>query len=566
VDRPSEEDEMSHEQRSPRFRRAAGVLVLLAGALAALPTSSTAAVGATRYPTNAVRVEPTLARDFRPGTPLSAAESRQLLRELHRLEDVASAGVEVPPGSARVPGGEAAQPSTETAAARFHGVPSAMVTGRNVTDTLARCATTCSTLAEPAAANEGSRVLLAGNNRHIEFSTNGGTSFTASSFPAGPASAPTACCDNDVVYDPSRGVTFDSILYLTRNASGTPVNGIIRIFVRRSIDTAPACFYDLDYDGTANNVVPDFPHIALGNDFLYVSANRISGTSWIGSSIQRLNIDNLSDCVTAAGNTFIAPTAQGQRVLTPAEGATDVMYFAWAEDTTDLRIFAWPEASNSASSVLKSVSAMTFGDADCRGGTGNADWADSIEASGLGFASRTVVQEAKNLVSVFLATAADASHAQGHIHGFTFRVGGSPTALTLVSSPVVFTTSQCTGLPSVASNVRGDLGVMIAIGGRAGGGGTAGHAAFFMIDQFNPGPGGFSLTTAVNGTQNRSDSRYGDYFTVRRHSPDGLFFSATAYALNGGTALSNVDARYVEFGRGRDAQGYLAWRDAVPAT
>jgi len=70
----------------------------------------------------------------------------------------------------------------------------------------------------------------------------------------------------------------------------------------------------------------------------------------------------------------------------------------------------------------------------------------------------------------------------------------------------------------------------------------------------------------VSGTHNRTDSRYGDYFTVRRQSPCGEFFAGTGYALSGGTATSNVDARYVEFGRRRDEQCYLAWRNAIPAT
>jgi hypothetical protein len=102
------------------------------------------------------------------------------------------------------------------------------------------------------------------------------------------------------------------------------------------------------------------------------------------------------------------------------------------------------------------------------------------------------------------------------------------------------------------------------IGGRAGGGGSAVGTAVIMKDQFTPGPGGFSLAQVATGTHN--PTRFGDYFIARRNAPCGEWFDTTAYALSGGIGLANVNARYVEFGRGRDQQCYLAWRNAVPAT
>jgi hypothetical protein len=36
--------------------------------------------------------------------------------------------------------------------------------------------------------------------------------------------------------------------------------------------------------------------------------------------------------------------------------------------------------------------------------------------------------------------------------------------------------------------------------------------------------------------------------------------------MNGGTSVSNVNSQYVEFGRVRDEQDYVAFRDANPAT
>jgi hypothetical protein len=85
-----------------------------------------------------------------------------------------------------------------------------------------------------------------------------------------------------------------------------------------------------------------------------------------------------------------------------------------------------------------------------------------------------------------------------------------------------------------------------------------------MKDQFNPGPGGFFCILTVGATHN--PTRFGDYFTVRRQAPCGEYFAATGYGFSGGTALGNVVAVYTEFGRGRDQQCYLAWRNSIPAT
>jgi len=51
-----------------------------------------------------------------------------------------------------------------------------------------------------------------------------------------------------------------------------------------------------------------------------------------------------------------------------------------------------------------------------------------------------------------------------------------------------------------------------AAGGAFGGAGPAVDTAVGMKDQFNPGPGGCSVTLTVGSTHN--PSRYGDYFTV----------------------------------------------------
>jgi hypothetical protein len=106
---------------------------------------------------------------------------------------------------------------------------------------------------------------------------------------------------------------------------------------------------------------------------------------------------------------------------------------------------------------------------------------------------------------------------------------------------------------ATARNDRGDLGISTAVGGKLGGGGTAAQGYVGIADDFAGGIGFFpSIALVASGTHNRTDQRYGDYFTTHQHNPCGNNWTATSYALSGGTGVANVNSRYVEFGRRRD--------------
>ena len=400
------------------------------------------------------------------------------------------------------------------------------------------------TLAEPAAANNGAHVLATGNSSHFEFSINGGATWTKGTFPGGPPEAPISLGDNDVIHDKGRGVTFMSNLYV--NSALT--NGVVRIFVRRNINTAPTCLYTIDPAGAANNILPDYPHLGISNNHLYLTLNNIGGVSQ--AQIWRLNIDNMADCVGAAFNVVnLNDASVGQRVVTPAEGARTTQYFSWAENSTQIRIWVWPQANAAPFSVLRTISSSTFSDPDCRGGVLNNDFTGFLWSGIHGFNRRGAV--GKGRVYFYWNVGPDASHTQGHVHSAIFTEG----SLALLAQTPMFIVGNflCNGIPAISTNDRGDLGISTAIGGRAGGGGPAAQGYVGIADDFAGGIGFFPTVqqTAV-GTHNRTDERYGDYFVTHPHNPCGGAWTATNYALNGGTEVANVNSRYVEFSRGRD--------------
>jgi hypothetical protein len=363
---------------------------------------------------------------------------------------------------------------------------------------------------------------------------------------------PTLCCDNEVVYDQPRGLWILQSLYI--NSSLT--NGVVRLFVFRTLPSY-SCSYTIDQAGTANNVLMDFPHIATSNNYLYLASNDIGGSPSQSARIRRINLDNMADCVTASISTYSWPnTTEGQRVWRPVQGATDVMYFAHHATTTSLRLFSWPETGASPTNVLRTLTATTFANPDCRGGTGNVDWTDSLWSNIVGFNLNGAA--GRDWLAWYWNAGADATRPQGHSRGAVF----TRATLALLAQPVIYNTTTCIGQVTVAMNKRGDIGMSLNYGGKSGGSGAAAQGYVGMDDAFTAGIGlPVTIYLVASGTHNRTDGRHGDYFSVRDYQPCNFFFNATQYALSGGTGVANVNSRYVEFGRGRDQKCYLRWDD-----
>jgi hypothetical protein len=478
-----------------------------------------------------------------------------------------AAQVQIAPGAAGLPLVEEREAQVDASLdTQFHGAPSAFVIGRNNKNTHADNAGN-STLAEPAAANHSRMIFAAGNFSHAEFSTDAGVNWVNVPIPGGPIDAPTPCCDHDVVIDDGRRVVFHSVLYI----NGTLSRGVVRIFVRPSFTAPAACAYDI-FAGAADAILRDYPHLGMTRNHLWLGTNEIGAVYPGGQAARmyRFAMDAMADCGAVPFSVFqFNANVIGQRIFVPAEGANlkEAMYWGMLVNATTFRVFRWHQTAAAPTQQNFTVSASTFGDPDCRGGTGNFDFIRSIDASLLGFGLRGAVGH--DTLAFYWMVAADTAHTQGHIHGAVFRLLGADGLVNaLIGQPPIFNNNFCTGFPMVTANKRGDYGMSFAHGGRAGGGGTAAQGAVMIADDFSSSaPGVFTtFVTTAGGTHNRSDNRFGDYFTIHPYEPCEKWFFATNYALSGGTAVANVNYRVVEFGRNRDFRCYAAFRNQFPET
>lgn len=413
-------------------------------------------------------------------------------------------------------------------------------------------------LAEPAMANQGKYAMYLGNT-FASYTLNQGNSWTNIPIEAGPTDAPYVCCDPDVIYHKPTNTIFRIFLYV--NNPFAPTDGMVRVWVHRKANLPAACYYDIR--PRPGNMLPDYPHLGASNDFLYLTTNNIGSDPWI-SQVRRWDVDLISRCQ-AVPFTVFERTGGAQKVFVPVDGAKQTMYWGSIESSNTFRVYWWPESTTTVSSVDRTVASRVYANPDCRGGVGNYDFIERGTAwSDQGFRLRGAIgtsEDDTSWVAFYWNVANDASHPQAYVASAIFRT----TDKILISQPDIWNSGVCFGYPAVGSNDRGDLGLSVAAGGRAGGGGTAAQGYVAIDDDFTPGIGFFQtvLLTAA-GTHNRSDGRFGDYFTVRPYSPPDLGFIATNYALNGGTSVTNVNSRYIQFVRGHNVNGFVQWRGHAP--
>jgi hypothetical protein len=487
-----------------------------------------------------------------PAPRLSAAEHEALLRRLHRKQEqfASEANASVKEKSADQ---QTAPLGAETGAvendSETHGT---LLIGRNIKNTRAEAAGN-STLAEPAAINNRGQVLYAGNFRHLEYSTNHGVSYNDRNMPAGPADAPTVCCDNDMVIDDGTKFGFHSTLYVNNALN----NGVVRIFVKPPANLGRTkCSYTIDPAGANNNILPDYPHIALTKNFLYLTINALPTSGVSFRRIYRFNMRSMRRCERTAFTTFTQSSSFiGQRIWVPAEGANNqrIMYWVQHDDSDTIRIFRWREVDVSPAQFTRNVQASNFSNPDCRGGTGNFDFIERSTAWSIaGFRTRSTVAQGNHqrtgLLAVYWHSAPIGGITQAHIRGAVFSLAG----LGLLNQPHIFNQNFCFGYPAVTGNIFGDIGITLAWGGKAGGNGFAARAGVGIDDDFTPGLGFFqTVVRTAFGVANRSDGRFGDYFTIHPYQPCDRWFGATNYAWDSAPVdnPNDVNARWVEFGR-----------------
>jgi hypothetical protein len=406
-----------------------------------------------------------------------------------------------------------------------------------------------STTDEPSVANSGSTIFWTAN-WYDAVSTDGGTTWSyISPFTFFPSTFGGFCCDQTVIYDPTRNLFIWTLQYIT---DGTNSNAVRVAVAHGASGVISNTWNYFDLTGgqvgypTPPGVELDYPNVALSANDWYYSTNVFLGGSGSSSTgvVFRIPLANLNALTT--GGTLPYTFYIGPFTMVPTQGAGTTMYFGANTSTSSITLVTWPETSSSPTSTTVSHAAFATGTHVCTS-------PDSFNPCQRDDSRVKTGWVAKGVIGFMW----DAAQGSGGLGNFAYpyvhvvRINQATSAL--IDEPVIYSPLAAYGWPGVGVNGRGDIGGSIMFGG----GGNYPGSSIFIQDEFNTAPWEFQFTAFGTNSPSSSPGRWGDYLTARPADGNGNTWIGTSFTLQGactggGNACANVAPRYLRFGRQRD--------------
>lgn len=399
-----------------------------------------------------------------------------------------------------------------------------------------------STVGEPSVANDGTQIFFTGNWYAARSLNNAGAWSYINPFTTFPSTDGGFCCDQTLIYDPTRDLTVWLMQYIKKNNTNS-----LRVVIKKG---AGGGVFDYFYDLKPGSVNPawaaewfDYNSAALSNNFVYVTTNSFSGASntWQRAVVFRIPLDNLAAGGPLSYN-FFSTTSNGS--LRCTQGARETMYFGSHNSLSQMRVFTWPESSGSVTFNDVGVTAWTQGAYSAPGPDGN-NWLSRTDGRVTGaYLARGIIG--------FLWTA---NSQGGRPKPYVRVVRIDAVTKAVVSEPDIWNSGFAYAYPDACASDSGDVGLTLF---RGGGPAFPTHVVGIWHNVNNA----WQLADTRAGTNGPQDTKWGDYLTCRRHSPDGFTFIATGYTLQGGALQSNIEPRYVHFGLSKNAPAVARWINA----
>jgi hypothetical protein len=392
----------------------------------------------------------------------------------------------------------------------------------------AATSTQTSTVDEPTAAASGNNVFVTGN-WFASQSTDGTANWSlVDPFTKFPSAAGGFCCDQIILYEPSRDIWIWILQYI--RSGGT---NIFRVAVCRGANFG--AWYWWDFSPTALNASWtdmwfDYPDAAVSSNHLYITFNAFDNAPrprWLRAFVFKLPLNTLRDA-TSLGYQWWSTTTHGSLRLT--QGALGSMFFASHNGGRQLRVFGWPDASNSIGTIDVTVGDWSAGPYSAPG-PGGVEWLGRID-------SRITGAWVSGTRTGFLWTAA----ARG-VRPLPYAKGAvvDTVTRTLVEEPEIWNQSSAFAYPAACPNAAGVLGVSLFFGG-----GTRHPTHVVGFRDGNE----WRLVITRASTNGPTGGTWGDYLSCRRHAPESSEWVASGFTLQGGTDRRNVEPQYVHFGIG----------------
>lgn len=403
-----------------------------------------------------------------------------------------------------------------------------------------------SSVGEPSLAANGQVVVYTGN-WYAARSADGGNTFQYidpfTAFPDPPNLS--YCCDQVVNYIPS----IDTFVWLLQYGpkSGPEADNIQRLAFARTADVVAGRWRLFDITtkslGVAGQFL-DFPDLAVGANFLYVTTNLFTSDGQsAGAAVVRIAVSGI-DSGQPAAQPQVFTDINSLRV---AQNCGTTAFFAAHVDTSTLRVFSWDEGQANPTATDVGVARWIGGQGYQSRTPDGQRWLDRVDPriTGAALAGK----------ELWFAWSVD----QGSNHRpqpFVQIARIDATNLTLLDNINVFDLNSAIAYGGLSSNANQEVGISYMIGG---GQQFPSHMVAILTGTRND-------VLVQAGSRGPVDGQWGDFLTVRPVFPDRTLFAATGYTMTGAGDGSNRDAtpRYIVFGRAGDVTGVIAPPSAAP--
>jgi hypothetical protein len=386
-----------------------------------------------------------------------------------------------------------------------------------------------STVGEPSVAASGDEIFLSGN-WYATKSLDGGSTWTfVNPYTLLPSPGSEFCCDQSVLYDPTRNLFFWLLQYV-RNAGGT---NVLRLAAKKGGTLADDSWYWWDFSPKGTDPAWaaewfDYPDLELSDNFLYLTTNSFEGEEWRRSVVFRFSLDGLA---ASAELTYRHWSTSENFSLRCVSGAAGVMHFASHNSLSQVRVFSWPETDDSPSFRDVDVSPWSAGAYVAQGPDG-VNWLQRCDPriTGAWAADGTIG----------LAWTANRRGTRPFPYVRVVEID-EPTLQNSVDRDI-WSPNYAYGYPAGCPSDAGEVGISLFRGGNT-------INPDHLVGVWNDATQTWELQVTASGTNGPVDDKWGDYLACRRLAPDGSSWIASGYTLQGGSSRTDIEPRVVVFRR-----------------
>ncbi|MCC6669951.1 MAG: hypothetical protein IT458_02740 [Planctomycetes bacterium] len=408
-----------------------------------------------------------------------------------------------------------------------------------------------SLVGEPSVAQLRDTVLQTGNWYAARSIDSGETWTHISPYTTFPATDGGFCCDQRAIYIPSADITVWLLQYSyssTTQKAGQRIaiaNG--RVDLQAGANGSWHSYYLSPQNfGRGLGEWMDFPDIAYSNGFLYVASNMFNASSsFTDAVVWRMPLTEL-----AAGGSVSYSYSRSTTGLSGGasyrltQNATGTMYFAEHRSTTVTRAYRWPDASGTISWTDITVPDWSSTTGYVASAPNGVNWAGRAD-------SRITGAYYKSGEYGFMWHCGPRS-GRAQVYVRTIRINSGTNAL--IATEDTWSSTLQFMYPAAAVNNLGDIGCALAVGDAA----TVHPTTCYMIvDSCLPNFHGQSVSWFSGNASPTTASRWGDYFSLQRHSHLPATFVATGMTCRDGGANGNSEPHYIWFGRESNQPTYV---------